>query len=148
MNIIVKKIFDKEQLEQSFAIRLKVFVEEQQVPADAELDEYDSLQSAAVHFLALIDGKPAGTIRMTEYDCETAKLQRLAVLEEFRTCHVGSALVSVLEQEAKQAGYGVVLLDGQIQARKFYEKQGYAAVSEEIIYDCDIPHVRMKKNLV
>lgn len=147
MNITIEKIQDKVKLKQSFAIRLKVFVEEQQVPADAELDEYDLLQSDAVHFLATANGKPVGTIRMTAYDHKTAKLQRLAVLEEFRTCHVGSALVSALEQEAKQAGFGAVLLDGQIQARRFYEKQGYTAVSEEIIYDCDIPHIRMRKEL-
>lgn len=147
MNITVEKITDKERLEQSFSIRLEVFVEEQKVPPDAELDEYDLPESAAVHFLAAVDGQPAGTIRMTAYDDKTAKLQRLAVRKEYRVHHIGSALVRALEEEAKRAGYQAVLLDGQTQARKFYEKQGYTAVSEEIIYDCGIPHVRMKKYL-
>ncbi len=147
MNITVEKITDKERLEQSFAVRLEVFVEEQGVPRDAELDEYDLSGSAAIHFLAEVDGRPAGTIRMIAYDEKTAKLQRLAVRREYRVHHIGSALVRALEEEAKQQGYAAVLLDGQTQARRFYEKQGYTAVSEEIIYDCDIPHVRMKKYL-
>ncbi len=147
MNITVEKITERERLEQSFAIRIKVFVEEQNVPVEAELDEYDLPGSKAVHFLALADGQPAGTVRMIAYDTQTAKLQRLAVLEEYRVHHVGSVLTRTLEQEAKREGYQAVLLDGQVQARGFYEKQGYTAVSEEIIYDCGIPHVRMRKSL-
>lgn len=147
MNITVEKISDKERLEQSFQIRLEVFVGEQKVPVEEEIDQYDLPQSGAVHFLALADGQLAGTVRMIEYDEKTAKLQRLAVRKMFRAHHVGGELVRALEEEAERAGYRTVLLDGQTQARKFYEKQGYTAVSEEIIYDCEIPHVRMKKEL-
>lgn len=144
----VKKIDDRRELKYSFAVRIKVFVDEQGVPPELEIDEKELPEERFVHFLALADGVPAGTVRMKEFEKGAVKLQRLAVLKEYRKQHIGAALVKAVEQEALRQGYRTVVLDGQVQARPFYERLGYTVQNEnEILYDCDIPHLRMQKHL-
>jgi predicted GNAT family N-acyltransferase len=135
------------QLNQCFKIRKKVFVEEQGVPADLEIDEFDISPEACSHTLLLIDGIPAGTGRWREYEPKTAKLQRLAVLPEYRGRGVGKRLIAVLEQQAREAGNAYCILDGQCQAEAFYHKLGYVTISQQPFEDAGIMHVRMRKLL-
>ena len=71
------------------AIRRKVFVEEQNVPEELELDELDA---TAVHLLATRDGRPVGTARLL-IDGNTAKIGRVALLAEERGTGAGAALM-------------------------------------------------------
>jgi len=128
-------------------IRFRVFVDEQKVPAEEELDRYDESPEAAIHILARVDGEPAGTGRLIEYDPQTAKLQRLAVLKKFRGQGVGKSLVQELERHALRLGYEYGILDGQCHAEPFYASLGYVTISDKPFYDAGILHVRMKKNL-
>ena len=74
-DIEVIKIASKEDLEQAFYIRRKVFMEEQKV---SEADEYDGLDESSTHFLAFYGSKPAGTARW-RYVENNVKLERFAV---------------------------------------------------------------------
>src|SRR3954447_13451067 len=92
-------------LHQCFAIRDKVFVEEQGVPKELENDAYDESPEACCHVLLKYNGVPAGTGRWISYDNkQTAKIQRLAVLAEFRGKGFGKSLLQELEQQARIAG--------------------------------------------
>jgi predicted GNAT family N-acyltransferase len=135
------------ELNQCFSIRKKVFVEEQGVPADLEIDEFDVSPDACGHILLLSDGQPAGTGRWRQYNADTAKLQRLAVLVEYRGRGIGKKLIEVLEKAAREAGNQFCILDGQIHAESFYHKLGYETISPEPFVDAGIMHVRMRKTL-
>lgn len=125
-----------------FAIRTKVFVEEQHVPAELELDEYEQ---EAIHFLASVDGKPAGVARMRWIDALTAKAERVAVLKSFRGTGVGRELMIALEKHARAEHAASIQLHAQLTAQPFYERLGYQAYGDTFL-DAGIEHIAMKKN--
>lgn len=137
----------RDELEACLSIRIKVFVEEQQVPADLEVDEFDASPEASNHILLMDNGKPIATGRWRVYKEGVAKLQRVAVLQEHRTGGWGKKLILALEDSARQAGMKSTVLDGQCYAEGFYQKLGYHTVSDEPFLDAGILHVRMVKEL-
>jgi predicted GNAT family N-acyltransferase len=136
-----------EELKQCFIIRQKVFVEEQGVPADIEIDEFDASPEACCHTLLIYNNEPAATGRWQAYKVDTAKLQRLAVLKPFRGLGMGKKLILALEQQARESGFQYSILDGQCHAEAFYHKLGYETISEEPFEEAGIMHVRMQKTL-
>jgi predicted GNAT family N-acyltransferase len=142
--IIVK---ENQQLDDCLGVRREVFIEEQGVSEDEEIDEMDRLGSSAHHVLVKKDGAAVGTGRLKPYDPETAKFQRIAVKQRERGSGVGRAVVLEMERLAKELGYTYAILDAQCHAEQFYKKLGYVTVSPETFLDAGIPHVRMKKTL-
>jgi predicted GNAT family N-acyltransferase len=121
-------------------IRFAVFVEEQKVPAELEIDERDPL---CVHALARgDDGRPVGTGRLLP----DGHIGRMAVLPDARKLGVGSALLTALMEEARRRGHAQALLSAQTHAIAFYRRHGYAVVGGEYM-DCGIPHVDMACDL-
>lgn len=117
-------------------IRFAVFVEEQQVPAESEIDERDP---HCVHALARgDDDRVIGTGRLLP----DGHIGRMAVLPEARKLGVGSALLTALMDEARRRGHVRVVLSAQTHAVPFYRRHGYAVVGSEYM-DCGIPHVDM-----
>lgn len=143
MNVF--EITKQEDLQREFDIRIKVFVEEQKVPKEEEIDEYDHLGGECHHFLVTTDEDQAvGTGRVRLVD-GIGKLQRVAVSEEYRAHGVGRIIIQALEDKAKELGASKVKLDGQLQAQGFYEKLGYE-VKSGIFLDAGIEHVLMVKS--
>ncbi|MDF2717722.1 MAG: family N-acetyltransferase [Paenibacillus sp.] len=136
-----------EQLAQCLQLRSEVFVVEQKVPAELEIDELDTLDAPCRHVLLVDGGEPVAAARMKEYDPTTAKMQRVAVKRERRGSGCGRMVMNALEKLAAEQGYTYSLLDAQVQAKPFYERLGYEVVSEEPFYDAGILHVRMRKKL-
>lgn len=137
-----------EQLEQGLSVRKEVFVQEQGVSVELEVDEYDAAPDRCVHFLMRnANGEAIGASRMKRFDAESAKLQRIAILRPWRGKGLGRALVEEMEQRAMLDGFKYAVLDAQVQAVPFYAKQGYEVISEEPFYDAGIEHVRMRKRL-
>ncbi|WP_067831853.1 GNAT family N-acetyltransferase [Actinomadura kijaniata] len=126
----------------AYDIRLRVFVAEQGVPEEIELDEHDA---TAAHFLAEAGGRPVGTARMLRRG-GVGVLGRLAVLPEGRGSGLGAALVRAVEEHARREGLAAVELHAQTSARGFYERLGYAAFGEED-EEAGIPHVWMRRDL-
>lgn len=140
--MVVKHIIEKKDLEDAFYVRKAVFVEEQGVPLEHELDEYEDCSE---HILVYYDNKPAATGRLRIID-DIGKLERICVIINYRKHGVGRVVVERLEMIAKEKGINKVKLHAQIQARSFYEKLGYKQVSNEFMEE-NIPHVIMIKNL-
>lgn len=140
----VKKITDQQALDQAFAIRQKVFVEEQNVSREEEYDEYEK---SSVHFLAVNEeGKACGTARWRFTD-KGVKLERFAVLKECRAAGVGSALVAAVLEDINrhpEAAGKTLYLHGQLTAVPLYEKFGFEKKGEPF-EECDIVHYLMEK---
>lgn len=140
--IEVVTVSTEQELADAYAVRMTVFVDEQGVPADIEIDELDE---GADHFLGRLDGVPAGAGRMVVRD-GVGVLGRLAVLKETRGTGLGVALVRAIEERARERGLAAVELHSQTQARGFYEKLGYEAYGE-IGMDAGIPHIWMRRRV-
>jgi len=142
-----RRIRTEEELQEAFAIRKEVFVDEQQVPIEEEIDAFDRLSGVCRHYLAMEGISPIGAARWREYAPGTAKLQRIAVLKPWRGKGIGRLLVEAMERDAAALGYRLAVLDAQCTAEPFYRKLGYTTESAEPFLDAGIPHVRMCKHL-
>ena len=118
------------------AIRQEVFVEEQRVPAELELDDYDAV---SIHALAL-DGKTSlGTGRLLP----DGHIGRMAVRREVRGSGIGSKLLQALMQQAQQRGDSAVVLHAQLSAVGFYQHHGYTSEGD-VFMDAGIEHIAMR----
>lgn len=121
-------------------IRVDVFVKEQGFEPGWEPDEDDK---TAEQFLAVDDGKPVATLRVRKTGESEFKIERMAVRKEFRAQGVGQALLDYVVGELKKTSPKKIWLQSQLQAQQFYEKNGFAAVSEA--YELfGRPHVDMQ----
>ncbi|WP_397476273.1 GNAT family N-acetyltransferase [Pusillimonas sp.] len=121
------------------AIRHQVFVEEQNVPIELELDEHDA---GAAHAVALKGEVAVGTGRLLP----DAHIGRMAVLKSHRGTGVGAMLLSALVDEAGRRGCSSVVLAAQCHAQGFYLAQGFAPEGAEFM-DAGILHIQMRKKL-
>lgn len=138
----VSVVQNEKELRDAFAVRFKVFVEEQKVPKEEELDEHDE---KAVHVVLYDENLPVGTGRIREAD-GYGKLERICILEDYRGKGAGKMIMNELENIAAP-NLPAFKLNAQTQAVPFYERLGYTVVSEEFL-DAGIPHVTMTKNRV
>jgi predicted GNAT family N-acyltransferase len=139
---IATKVSDLRDLDAAFTIREKVFVQGQGVPADDEYDQHDR-QATTRHYLALVDGQPAGAARWRPTD-NGVKLERFAVLDEFRNQGVGQALVQAVlaDVHAEAPDAAQVYLHAQLRAIPLYERTGFQKVGD-MFEECDIQHYKM-----
>lgn len=145
LSISVRCTHDARDLQRAIDVRRVVFVGEQGVREDEELD---GLDEQCVHFVAELDDRVVGTARMRAKpeDPSVAKAERVAVLRELRGTGVGRALMLALEAEARLRGFETVLLAAQVSALAFYGRLGYEAFGEPFD-DARIEHRWMKKHL-
>lgn len=120
-------------------IRRRVFIEEQQVP---EALEWDGEDAHARHWLALLDGRALGTVRMLS----DGHIGRMAVLQEARRTGLGSRLLHVAIDAARAQGLHEVYLHAQVQALGFYAQHGFVAAGE-LFMDAGIAHRAMTLRL-
>lgn len=138
----VKIVTNQEQLDEAFAIRKAVFVEEQLVPMEEEIDEFEN---DCTHFVLYNQDEPVGAGRFRELD-GYGKVERICVLKENRNGGSGKAIMEAIENFAVKEGFKKLKLNAQTQAIPFYEKLGYEAVSDEFL-DAGIPHRTMIKTI-
>jgi len=131
-----------ENLSICLALRRAVFVDEQGVAPEIDVDGRDE---SCTQFLAWVNGVPIGTARMRPVD-DVAKAERVAVLDDFRRHGVGQALMNVLEASARAQGLHTVLVHAQQAAVPFYERIGYVASGAQFL-EAGIPHLAMRKGV-
>lgn len=83
------KVIDPEMLEDCFYIRKKVFVEEQGVPEESEIDQYES---ESIHLIGYDNGQPVATARIRPINETTVKIERVAVIKSHRGQGMGKCL--------------------------------------------------------
>jgi predicted GNAT family N-acyltransferase len=138
MMLRVKCVSSPDELAKAFAIRLRVFVKEQRVPEEIELDRDDRL---AVHFLALLDGRAVGTARLVMRR-GAGKIGRMAVLKNYRRKGVGTKLLKRCIGAAKRRGAQKIYLHAQVSVVGFYERMGFRCAGS-VFKEAGIPHRKM-----
>ena len=129
-----------QQRDDAFAVRIAVFVEEQQIPREGELDDLDA---TAIHCVGYDNTTPVAAGRLLLSD-GYAKIGRMAVLASHRKRGIGALVLAALEREGRARGASVFKLSAQLHARDFYARCGYDQVGD--VYDeVGIPHVAMEK---
>lgn len=150
----IRLAVDADDRDAAYAVRYDVFVTEQQVPAELELDDLDD---AADHFVAYDDDQAVGAGRLVVEPAgfegadrvlgPVGHLGRLAVRPQTRGTALGVALVRAIEQQASERGLRLVVLAAQTHATGFYERLGYTAYGE-VFDDAGLPHRWMRRRLV
>jgi predicted GNAT family N-acyltransferase len=130
-------------LDAALALRHTVFVGEQGVPEDEDVDGRDG---DATHFVAVDGGRVVGTCRLLEAG-DRVRLGRLAVEGAQRRRGVASALLTQAEQWAREHGAHEIVLAAQTDACALYEQAGYVVRGERFM-EAGIEHVMMDKPLV
>jgi len=134
----IKRASSQLELVQVFTIRIRVFVREQRVPAEIELDTDDQ---RAVHFLAIRSGTAVGTARVVMRHGD-AKIGRMAVLKSYRRKGVGAALLKRAILAANRLHARRIYLHAQVAVTGFYERMGFRVVGR-IFDEAGIAHRKM-----
>ena len=138
MIVAVRRAETAADLDAAYAVRMQVFVDEQQVPPWEEVDEFDE---SALHFVAESGGVIVGTARLVERPDGTGKIGRVAVVKEARGIGAGKALMEAVIVEGFRRCH-TLTLDAQLYVIPFYERLGFVAEGE-VFLDAGIEHRRM-----
>ena len=139
----VKLVETERELEAAIGVRFRVFVAEQSVPAEEELDQADA---TATHAIALHQNRVVGTGRLLKKDADTAVIGRMAVDLEWRRQGVGGLILEYLEETARSLGMKRSVLNAQEYVKEFYAARGYVEHGD-VFLEVDIPHIEMRKEL-
>lgn len=134
----IKKLGTRREFERAFSIRVRVFVREQGVPREIELDSEDR---RAIHYLAFIGDMAVGTTRVLIQRGE-AKIGRMAVLKSYRSRGIGRALLRRAVSLARKNDVKAIFLHAQVPVIGFYKKMGFRCVGR-IFTEAGIPHRKM-----
>ena len=121
------------------AIRYEVFVEEQNVPEELEID---GLDNEAKHVLAFVNEVPIGTGRILS----DGHIGRVAVLEKHRGLGIGKLIMKELVKCTQDMNLEKVWLSSQWHAHSFYLDLGFVCVGE-IYEEAGINHIKMFRSL-
>jgi len=129
--------------QEALKIREKVFVEEQGVSLEIEIDD---LEEQTEHVVLFENEDPIAVARIYDLGDDVYKVQRVATLKEYRGQGYGAQLMKEIELKIAELGGRKITLGGQNTALPFYEKLGYTVHGEEFM-DAGIPHHTMIKNI-
>ena len=155
--VIIKLVESGAERRAAYALRSRVFVHEQRVPLEEEVDEYDE---SATHVVAVVAGRVVGTGRAVFFSQGTldrpgresgdfhpqVRIGRMAVEAAWRRRGVGGRILEALEAEGRRRGIREALLNSQTYVSQFYASHGYVQEGP-VFLDAGIDHVLMRKRL-
>ena len=148
--MVIIEVTTDEDMEAAWAVRKEVFVDEQKVPIEEEIDDLD-LAPTTIHLLAKDDRGPAATGRILLDSPGHVHLGRICVAARVRGTGLGRRLMLALEETAQKAyadgGRLTIALSAQRGAQGFYETLGYGYVSHREYLDAGIWHKDMVKTI-
>ena len=125
-------------LQAAFNLRREVFVVEQNVPLELEIDEHDA---SAIHFVMRQGEGVVATLRLLSYG-DQIKIGRVAVKQPLRRQGLGTKLMQRGIRYAVESGFSTAILDSQVTSMPFYRTFGFIEEGAEFD-DAGIPHMRM-----
>ena len=145
---MIKILESKEELDLGFALRIEVFVKEQNVPIELELDDKDYSDNT-VHIGYFHDDNLIGVARLIDMDKDVIHIGRVVIDKEYRGQGIGRELIIGCENIAQQILKRKIIIElsAQIQAENFYKSLGYNRVNDTIYLDAGIEHVDMMKEI-
>ena len=138
-----KLVENGKELAEAFKVRKEVFVEEQGISEDIELDNHDS---EALHIVVKDGKRVIGTARVLFPVPSVAKIERMAILRPFRRKGIGSRIISFLNTELKNRQIRKAVLHAQYSSVAFYKSCGFVE-SGMPFNEAGITHLRMEKEL-
>jgi predicted GNAT family N-acyltransferase len=139
----VRETRDATEIEAAMNLRVRVFVDEQGVDPEEEVDDLDR---ESVQIVGVDDTGVIATCRLRDLGGGEWKLERMAVDRRVRGNGVGGRLLAGAEREARKRGATQMLLNAQRRAESFYAAHGYVAEGDTFM-EAEIEHVRMRKGL-
>lgn len=143
LTVTVRQARDNAEVAAAMDLRVRVFVDEQGVSPEEELDHLDE---ASLQIVGLDDTGVIATCRVRDLGDGEWKLERMAVDRRLRGLGVGARLLEGAEREARESGAREMVLHAQRRAEPFYAAHGYVAEGD-IFLEAEIEHVRMRKGL-
>ncbi len=139
MNLVIGN--DTDLVLKAQAIRKHVFVIEQGIPLQLDLD---GLDEKSYHSLISIDEKLIGTARLTVVTETHAVLARIAVMKEFRGAGVARKLVNSLLAYAKELRVKSVEIHAHQYLQHYYESFGFAYIKDvEVVGEHQLIEMRL-----
>ena len=136
MDVNVKIVESDDEKESVISIRRIVFIQELNIPEHMEIDDNEDL---ATYVLAKVEGKNVGTARWRETN-SGIKLERFAVLNQYRSYGVGTAMTKFILKQLDQSK--LIYLNAQESAISFYEKLGFDSTGS-MFDEVGIAHQKM-----
>tara|TARA_B100000530_G_C15752322_1_gene406089 strand:- start:302 stop:739 length:438 start_codon:yes stop_codon:yes gene_type:complete len=124
-------------------IRKKVFTNELGISESELFDKYDE---TCEHYILFDGQQPVGSIRFLKIK-QYIKLERMAILSEFRTKNYGKSAILQLTEYYETLGYSKIILDSIYSVKDFYKKCGFIEEGE-IFQRVGIDHIRMSLKLL
>ena len=131
-----------------FKLRTEVFVNEQNVPIELELDEKDNSEHT-IHIGYFNGDELIGIARLIDIDKEVIHIGRVAIDKNHRGEGIGHKLILGCEDIAKRVlnrDFNIEL-SAQVYVETFYKKLGYNRINNNIYIDAGIEHIDMKKTI-
>ena len=136
-----KNIDLSDEMNVSFKIRKKVFCEEQNISIDIEFDNLDHL---CEHFLIYKENKAIATARVRKKSDLIFKIERVAVLLEYRKLKVGTLLITeILKYYHKINKKNSIILNSQVAVEDFYKSLNFTSYGDRFLED-GILHIAMR----
>lgn len=142
----IQTVQSEKEMADAMSVRKIVFIEEQEVPEDLEIDEHDTPGSGTIHFVAYRGEEPVGASRLRPYAPGVGKVERVAVNKTERGTGLGRQIMLAMEESAKKHGFHTLKLNAQTHAQRFYEKLGYEPHGD-VFDEAGIEHIAMVKSL-
>lgn len=128
----------------ALALRKEVFVDEQKVPVELEIDQDEA---HAIHFVLYEASQPIATARILEKANGVAKLQRMAVKKTARGTGNGALLIKEIEKRCEELAFTRIELGAQVTAEGFYRALGFKPFGD-YFQDAGIKHIAMQNVLM
>lgn len=128
-------------MDDALEIRKEVFVKEQGVPLENEIDQFEDVATHVIGYDSNHIPFATGRFRPVNH---SVKIERVAVRATHRKSGYGQLLMQFLETSAKQQGYSKLALNAQYHAKSFYEALGYKSIGD-IFMEENIEHIAMTK---
>ena len=132
-----------------FKLRTEVFVNEQNVPIELELDEKDNSEHT-IHIGYFNGDELIGVARLIDMDKEVIHIGRVAIDKNHRGEGIGHKLILGCEDIAKKVlnrDFNIEL-SAQVYVETFYKKLGYNRINNNIYIDAGIEHIDMRKTII
>ena len=135
---------DERRLAEALAVRFVVFVDEQRVPAEEEVDAHDRTDADARHALVRDGGTVVAAGRYYRRDATIAQIGRMAVLAAYRSRGVGRLLLDALLDDARARGFTRASLERAGPRGRLLRQSRLHGRSAQRFYECEILHQPME----
>lgn len=138
-----KLVTSDKELKGALEVRRQVFVDEQGVSEDIELDGRDV---EALHMVVVDRKRVIGTARVLFLANGQAKIERMAILKPFRGRGIGKKIISFLNRELRNRQVERVFLHAQCSVSAFYKLCGFDETGPTF-WEAGIKHIKMQRQL-